>query len=136
TGLGHPMDGVLSPLGDRAYVGNQWPDSQGRGFISVIDTISEALIAIWPVTGTVGFADIDISPDGQMLYVVDNGGYFIRGLDTLTGAVVSQDETNIEGYTFDMEIFPAEAGPYYYAANPYDPLIAVVNRETNQLEKW
>ena len=102
-----PSDVIYNADRTRAYI------ARDDGNISVYDTFTGAVIAIWDVGTKLG--GMDISADGSFLLVVDkvkvsgNGAddtFAIRKIDTATGAEVGQF-TKVFG-TFD--------GPFYDVA--------------------
>jgi YVTN family beta-propeller protein len=122
-GLDGPRDIVISPYGHRAYVSNQSDDS-----IGVIDTINDRLIAVWPIGGS-WLSGLDISPDGSTLYVADRYGQ-TRAVDTSSGRVITSIPTE---NTWDVEVFPAAAGPFAYVSNVDYRQVTVLDTSTNSI---
>jgi YVTN family beta-propeller protein len=133
-GLNYPWDIVISPLGDRAYVSNQGgPYNSALGSIGVIDTASDSLIATWPVGGK-WIAGLDLSADGQRLYVVDTNDGFTRVVDTATGQTLHLIPTDVaEGNSWEVESFAPGAGSFAYTSNPWDGSLSVVDTNTNSV---
>ncbi|MBN2389983.1 MAG: beta-propeller fold lactonase family protein [Anaerolineae bacterium] len=129
TGFVAPHGLTLTPACDRVYVSNQGGDS-----IGVIDASSDSLIATWPVPGAEWLSDVDVSVDGQRLYVADADTGDVYVLDTATGAVVAT-VTGTGWTAWEVEAFPLAAGPFVYATFPYDGWVGVLDTTSNTLEK-
>ena len=127
TGFFGPWDVVVSPGGDRAYVTNQ-----DDGSIGVIDTASDSLAGTWDIGG-VWTPGLDISPDGRTLYVADARTGMTYAVDAFTGQVIAMTRTSSVGVTWEVEAFPAPAGPFAYVSNPYDGEVKVVDMRTNRV---
>ncbi len=115
-GLEYPRDIALSLDGQRAYVSNQGADAYpGDGSIGVIDTATGSLSATWPISST-WLMGLDVSPDGSAVYVADAYVGAVHIVDTSTGLVSATMPTS--SYTpWDVETFPAWAGPFAYVSN-------------------
>jgi YVTN family beta-propeller protein len=131
TGFFAPHGLALTPTCKRVYVSNQGDDSVG-----VIDASSDSLIATWPVPGTEWLSDVDVSVDGQRLYVADADTGDVYVLDTATGSLLATVTGTGDGWTsWELEAFPPAAGPFVYASFPYDGWVGVLNTTDNTLEK-
>jgi YVTN family beta-propeller protein len=143
TGFDHPWDVVVSPSGGQAYVSNKG-ESGGRlrlpsqpnvdGSIGVIDTATDSLVATWIITGSAGLGGLDISPDGRTLYAVDSLRGIIYAIDTATGEVLDEiivGPLDDQEVGWEIEVFPAGAGPYAYATIPNYDLMRVIDTDSN-----
>jgi YVTN family beta-propeller protein len=128
TGFSRPWGIVLSPFGRRAYVVNQ-----GGGSIGVIDTAIDELVATWQLPGW-WLQMIDISPDGRTLYVVDNERGAVLVVDAFSGDLLTVIPSE-RSEAWYIEAFPAGAGNYAYFSRPYPQQVAVVNTETQRVER-
>ncbi|MCP4541606.1 MAG: hypothetical protein GY832_31120 [Chloroflexi bacterium] len=115
-GLNYPRDIAISPDGLRAYVSNQGAEMYpGDGSIGVIDTATGNLFATWSISST-WLMGLDVSPDGGTLYVVDAYAGDVHIVDTSTGLVIATIATSSH-MPWDVEVFPAWAGPFAYVSN-------------------
>jgi YVTN family beta-propeller protein len=131
TGFVRPHGLTLTPTCKRVYVNNQGDDS-----IGVIDASNDSLIATWPILGASWLSDVDVSVDGQRLYVADANTGDVYVLDTATGAVLDTVTGTGDGWVaWEVEAFPLAAGPYVYATFPYDGWVGVLDTTSNTLEK-
>jgi YVTN family beta-propeller protein len=131
TGFVQPHGLALTPDCGRVYVGDQ-----GSGSIGVIDARSDSLIATWPILGAEWLSDVDVSVDGQRLYVADASTGDVYVLDTATGALLDAVTGTGSGWTaWEVEAFPLVAGPSVYATFPREGWVGVLNTATNTLEK-
>lgn len=81
---------VMSPAGDLLFV-------SARRSVDVIDTASGSRVRRIPFAGSP--ADIEISPDGSRIYVVDVKTARVRVIDTATGTALGSVKTRPEpGY--------------------------------------
>jgi YVTN family beta-propeller protein len=124
TGLNRPRSILLSPYGQRAYVGNR-----NDGAIRVIDTSNDTLIATWEIS-VYALAGIDISPDGNTLYVGDGDGR-VYAVDAVSGQVLDTVSTGSDDHLWDVEVFPEQAGPFAYASHSWEGGITVLDTGTN-----
>jgi len=135
TGFDYPREIVISPHGNRAYASNQGASSYpSPGSIGVIDTASDSLIATWPISGSRWIAGLDLSPDGNTLYVVDSkiGSVFV--LNANTGQFITSFSADLlNGNSWDVEVFPRWAGRLAYVSNPDSHEVVVVNLENNSV---
>lgn len=124
TGFNAPRSIVLSPYGQRAFVGNR-DDSA----IRVIDTTNDTLIATWE-TSTYALAGIDISPDGNTLYVGGGDGR-VYAVDAASGQVLATVSTMSNDRLWDVEVFPEQAGAFAYVSHSWEGFVTVLDTGTN-----
>jgi uncharacterized repeat protein (TIGR01451 family) len=131
TGFNGPHGLTLAPTGERVYVVNQEANS-----IGVIDLSGDSLVTTWSIPGAEWLSDVDVSVDGQRLYVADAEMGDVYVLDTATGAVLAVVTGTGDGWTaWEVEAFPPAAGPFVYATFPDEGWVGVLNSTSNTLEK-
>ncbi|HET7504950.1 MAG TPA: beta-propeller fold lactonase family protein, partial [Kofleriaceae bacterium] len=115
-----PKGVAVTPDGSKVYVINN-----GRNTVSVIDTVSNAVVATIPVGNTpFGLA---ISPDGALVYVINLRGNNISVIDTATNTVT----TTIPVGRFPASIAVTPDGAAAYVANEGDNNVSVIDTATS-----
>jgi YVTN family beta-propeller protein len=133
AGFDNPWDMVVSPTDPRAYVSNNRTDEDGDS-VDVIDTMTDSLVDTWPIPGSWHLAGLDVSPDGNRLYVVDPRRGYVYVMSTSTGQVLDEVYVGMGDERqggWEVEVFPAEAGPYAYITVPDDDLVRVIDTGNN-----
>lgn len=104
---------------------------RGAGQIAIVDLSDNSIAATYDV-GT-GPQSIDITPDGQFFYIVDNEGSESDGplwvVDVATGAVT--DSVDLGGGAWGVKVHPN--GSKVYVAVQTEDYIAVVDTATNSV---
>ncbi|MBI3068125.1 MAG: YncE family protein, partial [Betaproteobacteria bacterium] len=114
---------VVSPDGSRIYSG-----SFNVGFVTVIDTATNAVVATIPVAGAVAIA---IKPDGTRVYAVDQTGPGVPGtlsvIDTATNTLIAIAATGYGSNHISMR----PDGTKAYITNGNDSRLTVLNTADN-----
>lgn len=128
SGFNLPAGVVVSPKTNRAFVSNS-----GNGTIGVINTLTDTLETTWNIGGA-KLGMIDITPDGETLYVVDSTEVIV--VDADTGAVITRITLPAENL-WDIEAFPEGMGNFVYVTNMMGEsnTIFVIDTVTNTLFK-
>jgi|GEM_PF-2335980 len=126
TSIDSSWDIVVSPYGHRAYV-------SGYGSIGVIDTLQDTFVVSWTVgSGDFDFSGMDISPDGNFLYVATPDYGLTYVIDAHTGEILTWLETS-ESEAWEVEFFPAGAGSYAYVTSVEDNTVQVIDTTNHTL---
>lgn len=131
TGFNEPNALALSEVTGRVYVGNQADSS-----IGVIDMASHSLVTTWAVPGAEWISDLDVAPYGHRLYITDADNGMLYVLNTANGILLNSVFNGGDGdNSWEVESFPAPAGPYAYVVYPYDNFVGVFNTHSNTFER-
>jgi YVTN family beta-propeller protein len=113
--------GSLKGLAQNAYITNL--DSNT---VSVIDTVTNAVIAIIPVGSAP--EGVAVTPDGRKVYVANSAavGSTVSVIDTATNAV-----TTITGFSEPIGVAVSPDGSKVYVANILSETVSVIDTATN-----
>jgi len=115
----------ISPNGSKAYIGC----SGGSSTVTVINTITNAIISTIPVSSSGESTGITVSPDGNMLYVVNYVTGTVSVVNTATSAVVAVIPVGQNPY--GIAISPD--GNNVYVAYTFNNYISVINTANNKI---
>lgn len=128
NGFYDPSDMVISPYGHRAYV-----ISKSNGTVGVIDTIRDTVVETWDLPATHS-SGIDVTPDGNILYVTDWYDSLVYAVDAFTGQVLSTIDIGGNGYARTIEVFASGMGSFAYVIDSNDR-VAVIDLDTQTVVK-
>lgn len=120
----NPMGVAISPDGTRVYVTNQLSAT-----VSVINALTNKVIATYSMPQFSEPSDILISPDGKTLYVADYNIGTISVVNAATGAITS---TVVVGNNPWLMALSPDGG-ILYVTNPVLANIAVINTSSNTI---
>lgn len=115
----------ISPDGSKAYIGC----SGGTSTIAVINTATNTITNVIPVSSSGESTGIVVSPDGSNLYVANYVDNTVTAVNAITGAIVAR--IPVGQYPLGVAISPD--GSKVYVAYTYSNYVSVINTASNSI---